>query len=387
MIRRARRREAFTLLELMVALVAGLIAISSIYTISRASAENFQNQQRISQTQMAVRMAMEQIRLDVQRAAFLGTPNTAQERTCLALPDGNNFGGVEVRDGLDTANLANPGPNGVEADRLRLVGNYATTSRYVIDFGVGNRMRVDASTQGFRDSFGVVGTDYDADAFDDVFRQGRYLSVEDTDGDRFFLRITGTNAAQQIITFTPDLQNGSGNCVSGSLRQSFVSPLMRIEYAVVAPGDATVQLGNVYGDGAQQALDQARGTTPSVLIRREVSFDAGAAPIPGSERILLDYTANFDVDLLADQNPGVVAPLVFLDNGAAEAQTLANPHQVRAVVLDLAARTADQETNFNFLPPAAGQPVTRYQVNPARPGAARVRAVRSEIFLPNMVRP
>ena len=73
--------QGFTLIELMVALVAGLIAISSVYTISKASSQNFHEQQRISQAQMATRMAVEQIRLDVQRAGFLGSANTGTERT------------------------------------------------------------------------------------------------------------------------------------------------------------------------------------------------------------------------------------------------------------------------------------------------------------------
>ena len=39
--RRGRSRAGFTLIELMVALVAGLIAISSVYYISAASSKHF----------------------------------------------------------------------------------------------------------------------------------------------------------------------------------------------------------------------------------------------------------------------------------------------------------------------------------------------------------
>lgn len=382
--RRHESESGFTLIELMVALVAGLIAISSVYTISKASSQNFHEQQRISQAQMATRMAVEQIRLDVQRAGFLGSANTATERTCLPMPDGQHFGAIQVLQGADTGNLPNPGTNGVQADRITMVGNYATTSRYVIDSAIGTLARIDGSTQGFRDSFGIQGTDFDADIFNDVFRSGRYLHIEDTDGDHFFVRITGTDPSTLSVNFTPSLNSGSGNCVSGALRQAFISPLMRIEYTVVGPGDATVNLGNIFGDAAQQALDAQRGTIPSVLIRREVAFDPAATPVLNSERIVLDFVANFDVDIIADTNaaPG---PLVRMDDLTAQALTLNNPQQVRSVIIDIANRTADQDESFPFVPRAAGAPLTRYQVNPGRPGAARVRGLRAEIFLPNVL--
>lgn len=380
-------QQGFTLIELMVALVAGLIAISTVYTISKASTQNFHEQQRISQAQMATRMAVEQIRLDVQRAGFLGSPNTATARTCLPMPDGQHFGAIQVLDGADTGSLPNAPANDVQADRITMVGNYATTSRYVIDSAIGTLARIDGSTQGFRDSFGIQGTDFSADIFNDVFRVGRYLHIEDTDGDHFFVRITGTNPGALSVNFTPSLNSGSGNCVSGALRQAFISPLMRVEYAVVDATDATVNLTNIFGDAAQQTLDAQRGTSPSVLIRREVAFDPAATPIPNSERIVLDYVANFDVDIIADTNvtPGLGPNILFMDDPAAEVLTRNNPEQVRSVVVNLANRTADQDESFPFVPRAANAPLTRYQVNAGRPGAARVRGLRTEIFLPNVL--
>ena len=179
--------------------------------------------------------------------------------------------------------------------------------------------------------------------------------------------------------------SGSGNCVSGALRQGFIAPLMRIEYTVTGQGDPSVNLAQLYGDGAQIALDAVRGSSPSPLIRREVAFDPAATPIPNSERVVLEYAANFDIDLMADL-AGAGLALTPQDDGAAEAISLNNPHLVRSVLVDLAGRTADQEEDFPFVARGAGDALTRYQSNPALPGAARVRSMRTEIFLPN-VRP
>lgn len=304
------------------------------------------------------------------------------------MPDAVEFGAVEVRDNMDTARLPNAAVNRVQADRLRLIGNYATTSRYVVDAAVGDRVRIDASTQGFRDSFGIVGENYDEDAFNNVFRSGRYIHIEDLDGDHFFLRITSADGGTQSVRVTPSLNNGSGDCVSGAMRQAFVSPLMRIEYAVVDAANAPNTLSNLFGDGAQQALDQARGTTPTLLIRREVSFDAAAAPVPNSERIVLDHVADFSVDLAIDQNAVAAAAgppnIALAIEGQAEAVSVNTPEQVRTVIVSVAGRTADQEERFPFVPRLDGAPLTRYQVNPGIPGAARIRQTRFEVFLPNV---
>ena len=367
----------------MVALVAGLIAIGAVYTISAGSSHHFQEQQRISQTQMSVRMAVEQISLDVQRAGFLGSSNTLRERGCSTPPDGN-FGAVQMTDSMDTSRLVNAAANGVQADRLRLVGNYATSSRYVVDFAVGNRMRVDGSTQGFRSTFGILGTDFDATRFQDVFRPGRYLHITDPDGDHFFVRIVSSTGATQQVTFTPSLNSGAGGCASGSMRQSFVSPLMMIEYAVVDATTPGVNLDVLFGDAAQQALDAARGTTNSVLIRREVGFDG--TPVANTERVVLEYVANFDIDIVADTQltPGVAPTLVRMDDATATALLTSAPHRVRSLQLDVAARTAEQSDRFPFVARVAGQPLTRYQVQASLPGAARVRGVNAEVFLPNI---
>ncbi|MBC7172556.1 MAG: prepilin-type N-terminal cleavage/methylation domain-containing protein, partial [Polyangiaceae bacterium] len=71
--RPSRKKGGFTLVELMAALVAGLVAITAIYAVGSSSARHFQEQQRIAQTQMALRMAMSQLRVDIQRAGLFGT--------------------------------------------------------------------------------------------------------------------------------------------------------------------------------------------------------------------------------------------------------------------------------------------------------------------------
>jgi len=397
MTRIRRRPQGFTLIELMVALVAGLIAIATIYTLSRASSRHFHEQQRISQTQMAVRMATEQIRRDVQRAGFMGTPNTFMERRCFDPPQ--HFGAVEFLDNADPGALPNAVVNQVEADRLRLIGNFVTGDSYFVAglISPGNdTVPIQREWQGFRRSFGAD-ANYSPDAFTNVFRPGRWVHVVTPQQRHIFSEIQGSNggggASRPTVTFN------HGNCVIPN--GSIISPLMRIEYLVV---DGTYgPLQQVFGSAADQALDQARGFQNSVLIRREIGFTDGL-PVVNTDRVVLEYVADFNLTFVLDNQNIIGQPPVLqlhgtandvaaghASFGAAAAQLRppggggGTPHHVRSVIVDLAARTADESPNFLFVPrPNRGTPLTRYEANTDLDGAARVRAAHAEIFLPNI---
>lgn len=389
-----RSRAGFTLVELMVALVAGLIAISSIYYISAASSKHFHEQQRVAQTQMAVRMAMERIRRDVARAGFLGTPNSQKEVSCR--PFASRIRGVEYLFNADTANLPNAALNMVRADGIRLVGNYVTSDAYLAQgLGVaGNTVTFQTDWQAFRHTFGVVGGSYDAAAFDDVFRPGRMLHIETQQGQHFFVTITSRNSGNQTVTFNPNLPVGS-TCVPGLGDGSLVSPLSRVEYRVVDPR-LDSNLARLLSPGGLDASADVRGLKPAVLIRREVDFSNAARPIAGSEQLILEYTADLTFDFVLDRQtvrgqPPVMATVV---GALASGPLNATPEQVRSVIINLSGRTADSEPTFPFVRRGANQPLTRYcAVDSTRclatgsntPGpAARVRTLRSEVFLPNI---
>jgi Tfp pilus assembly protein PilW len=73
----ARRRHArgFTLVELMVSLCAGLIVALAVVGLSREASNVFQDETRVASAQMQLRSAMDRIRNDVARAAFMSTGN------------------------------------------------------------------------------------------------------------------------------------------------------------------------------------------------------------------------------------------------------------------------------------------------------------------------
>jgi type II secretory pathway pseudopilin PulG len=73
--RRGARASGFTLIELTISLVAGLMVAMAVMGVSREATATFHEEVRVSGAEMSVRIAMERIRLDLQRAAFMSTGN------------------------------------------------------------------------------------------------------------------------------------------------------------------------------------------------------------------------------------------------------------------------------------------------------------------------
>lgn len=386
-LRRPLRRDArkgqagFTLMELMVALVAGLIAITTIYSISSASARHFHEQQRVAQTQMSLRMAMMQIRDDFERAGLFGTPNSAREKRCRTPV--SELSALSFQNNADTAVLPNAAVNGVTADRIQLTGAYATAASYMVGTtdNSGGTFFLQKSWQAFRRDFGVFGTSFRDDDFTDAFAAGRIAHIINSQGMHFFTSITGSQPASAAVTAQPI--GVGGTCVGGLSDGALFSVLSQIEYAVVDPRNDP-ELSMILSPDTQASAD-ARGLTPSVLVRRELDFQTGN-PIAGTERVVLEYVADFDLEFILDTavNDGAPPNLVRFSDAAAQAEVNANPHRVRSIIVSLSARTAGQEARFPFIARQPGDPLTRYQVNPQAPGAARVRTARAEIFLPNV---
>jgi prepilin-type N-terminal cleavage/methylation domain-containing protein len=382
--RRRRRREAgFTLVEIMVALVAGALAITSIYFVSAASARHFHEQQRIAQSQMSLRMAMEQVRRDFSRAGYLGTPNTAEEQRCVDSPWA--FGAVLLEDGAGTSVLTEATTNAVEADRVELIGNYATSDSYLmIDAGgVGNRASFQKSWQGFRRSFGVP---YDATAqalFEQVFTTDRFVHITTPTGNHFFAAITAVDAAADppSIDFSPALPIGSP-CVPGLCDGCTITPLERIEYTVLD----TATAGEVSSLSSPASAAVFAGLDGPVLVRREVGMGSAGAAIANSERIIAEYVADFDVDFVSNTNltVGTAPTLVLDDDGTAETRTTNEPHLVRSARVRLSVRTAAEDPRYPYPSGGATDPLTRYELDPLAPGAARVRTANAEILIPNL---
>ncbi|QQR91118.1 MAG: prepilin-type N-terminal cleavage/methylation domain-containing protein [Myxococcales bacterium] len=370
-------RSGFSLLELMVALALSATVVSSVYMLGGASAKHFQEQQRIAQTQLSLRIAVEQIRRDIARAGFLGTPNSANENTCGTTAI--SVQAVAFTNNADSAQIPNASAHGVQADRLILTGNYATSDNYFSSGfdSAGNLVYLQRDWQGFRRSFHLTttGTPFSSTLYDDAFRVGRVLHIETLQGVHFFGNITAKSATNASVTFSPALTVGS-LCLGGIGVGATVAPLSRVEYYV----------GNIGGnlDPLSSTAATAMGSQSVQLIRRELNSSGTA--VANSERVVMEYVVDFNVDFILDTSgPGVAPSLARVSDAAAATAIAANPEQVRSAIVRLSARTPFQDARFPWVARASGAPLTRYRANASAAGAARVRTIETEIFMPNMV--
>ncbi len=75
-------KSGFTLIELMVAMVVGLTAITSVYSLGAAMSEQFYEEQRTATSQGSSRAAIMELRRDISRAGLFGSPNAQSEPRC-----------------------------------------------------------------------------------------------------------------------------------------------------------------------------------------------------------------------------------------------------------------------------------------------------------------
>lgn len=383
---RNRRRAGFTLIEIMVAMTLGAIVIASVYTLGGGASRDFHQQQRITQLQLATRLALDRVRRDVERAGLHGTPDSQVERLG-ATPVRRVFA-IRLDDGAGRSVL-NEHPAGsvnttTQADLLSLVGNFSTSDAYLVRSlnAGGNMVYLQTAWQGFRRSFvvpGSSGTDViDPGLFADVFRAGRMLHIQTTAGNHFFVRVqsatvTGDNAT---VTFTPAIGVG-GVAVVGLGEGALIAPLSEIQYGLMSNAPDL------------PANPDADITGPNIsLVRREIDMADGTV-VAGSTRTVLEWAVHFDVDAILDDTPIGNLPdsaqLTFYDDGDAETQVLARPARTRALVVTIGARSSEQDPRFPWVAPAAGDPLVRFRVFEDRTGAAHVRTASAEIGLPNLI--
>lgn len=95
--RRAARERGFTLIELIVAMVAGLIVALSVVALSREASNTFHEETRVASAEMQLRTAMDRLRADLQRAAFMSTGNIFIDPTILTTPGtATNVAGISL---------------------------------------------------------------------------------------------------------------------------------------------------------------------------------------------------------------------------------------------------------------------------------------------------
>jgi type II secretory pathway pseudopilin PulG len=84
--KRGKRSAGFTLVELMISLVMGIVVAVAAVGLARAATTTFFEQARISATEAAIRSASERLRSDLSRVSYMSTPNVQLDPKIARVP-------------------------------------------------------------------------------------------------------------------------------------------------------------------------------------------------------------------------------------------------------------------------------------------------------------
>lgn len=385
----------FTVVELMVALTVGGIAVSSLYAVGAASMRHYREQQRVSTTQSALRAAMNQIKRDFARAGFLATPNVDMvPENCsrigsplnqtTAAPGSGRLAGISAY----FKNVTRPSdldPNNLNAwatvDDVTLMGNFATSGEYqgVTPDATRKVMTFPTTSQSFQRDFtywyaegGAAAGACNPTALATAFPPNRLVRIRTRSDRSLYAQVDSSTCNSPAPTAQITLKGAAPS--SCTLELGWIAPINAIRY---------------YADNARDANEKSRIGDNRVVILRRVEVDPGAQANPlkvtdasgtttdADNRAVLDYVVRFNVDFLMRDATTRRVDLV----PATVTQVQTNPEWVRTAIIELAARTSEHEPDMQAS--AVTSRVRPFRVLTTR-GAARTRALRAEIFMPNI---
>ncbi|MBX3192661.1 MAG: type II secretion system protein [Labilithrix sp.] len=353
--RRRTHRRGFTLVELMVSLVAGLIIAIAVVGLAKAATTTFHEQARISQVEASVRSAAERIRQDLTRISYMSTGNITLALANVPPPGfprapygqrvGNDIGtntgsryastidlaGIRVRVGGSRAASAlippagSEGPNNLATnnqlnpDAIIITGNLTSDDNYFgtwMDAGTCGGVRIDldpafdASVRRLLDPsmpplaavqaafMPIAGVNYLARIVDKVgcqhYAEVCNVTVAGTRAQIHFADAPTGNA----IPANGAAAGGAGDC-GGARGDNFtVSPVHRVRYYIGPNLDAAL-------DPVDPDIDPAGNKFN--LYREMLDANGAALPAPGVREIVAEYAYDLKFGLVVD-DPAVPAP-------------------------------------------------------------------------------
>lgn len=428
--------RGFTLVELMVSLVAGLIVTVAVVGLARTATTTFYEEARLSTVESSVRSASERLRQDLTRTAYMSTGNlplagndAPPATPALAVPYGMRISHVSgtspSRYGAVTANLQgirlNVGGskvatdtgnnlatlNGLNPDELILTGNFTTDDAYrgkvvgntvvvkaVDDPAVARLIAGPDPNAAVRNAFAPgaqpAGAIYDALArVVDVRGCSHFVVLSDVSGD----------ATGAVLTFKPASDGNppiltpgmdAGGCGADPQEEVMINPVQIVHWYIGKSSTALLP---------DPAVDDPRNKFD--LYREIRDANDVAIPSPGGPQVVAEYAVDlkfgitvddasqvpplnrriFDMDATAD----VINIKAFTALASTTASGGAGPQRVRSVRYRIVTRAALADRSAPLPSPTPGY-LLRYCTEATCNHTARVRTIMSEVSLINQAR-
>lgn len=423
-------RRGFTLVELMVSLVAGLIVTVAVVGLARTATNTFYEQARLSTTEGTVRSAAERLRQDLSRTSFMSTGNIHLARNdSSSVPFGQkishipgavsparytevaNLQGIRINVGGSAAAAPISVLNGLNPDSIELTGNFTTDDSY--------RGRLNGNVVTLNPISDVAvarliaGPDPNA-AVTNAFCPGtvapgacppHLARVIDPRGCQHYVVISAVSGTATSATITFAAPSGGGSpvltpaqdqstCGANDQEEVTISPLQKVRWYLAQTKTA------LQPDPAIETIDRKYDLYREIL-------DATGAPIPapGGPQVVAEYAVDLKFGISVDDPAaGLVPPAnhksfdmdgapadVALWTRAASTTIVGGPgpQRVRSVRFRLATRAAltDRKENMTLIP-TQPQYISRYCTETPLGTCtkwARVRTIMSEVTLMNQL--
>jgi hypothetical protein len=341
------------------------------------------------------------------RAGYLATPDSNQSPGCDGTLGGSGvadrrvrgvqiaYDGSNVTTNGDVASLLGaPATNKTRADTVDLWGNFATADAYLVNPNTTTNsgtavITFQTSSEAFRRSFfdpqpGNGVAVYNPTRFAAVFVANRMVRIEHN-GRYFYRDITAVNSTTPSVTLA-----GLPSCFEPT-GWSAISPMVHYQYRVES--DAATDLIRLKVPAANAML----GSRRTMLVRREWrDATSTTVPLANTSHLLLDYAVEFAVDAVINTTVAPARPVWgFSRNGDVTTQSASGPAAFRSLLVTLTARSPETDPKLPAMGRATFNNATAFNsplmmfrvIDPAQATIvmnARVRTLRSEIFLQNL---
>jgi prepilin-type N-terminal cleavage/methylation domain-containing protein len=441
---RRRRQAGFTLVELTVALVAGLIVALGITALSREATRTFHEEVRTSAAEATLRTAIDRIRADLQRASYMSTPNAALDILRIAAPPGNpgiptaapaairRLAGIRLYQGYSTANsnipLSGNQPVALNPDVIEIGGNMTCAEQFEIQYvqQVGNcawLMLSATSPALFR--INAVGPTGNPAELNNVFQpdgasQFIVRILDDTGRSQYLPTCPGAGAATGFqgnspyvaVSVNPPLQilapantNGLGGITTTPGGRAWVNPVHIVRWEITNAANEPAQYKNALANQSLGGADAGVDPNKYDLIRSYINLLGNV--IPATTEVVAEYAVDlkfaFTVETGAPAAPAMQSFTFedgtnqkWADDVPTHRAQPQQPELIRSVRVRIATRAAQADRTANIpvsnanTGDSTGTYLYRYCVLPpcdSLPDATlrwtRARTITTEVSLPN----
>jgi prepilin-type N-terminal cleavage/methylation domain-containing protein len=398
------RSRGFTLIELMVAITAGLFVAISAFALARQGSRFFQQEARVANAQFSATLGFDRLRADIARAGFLTTANVQRDpfrcgsTATWSTPGMPSLAAIRITQA--TPAVVQDSVNGLAPDQITMTGSYSTVENFPVRNVEITNGKYQVTLQ--QNNGGVTRANVGGDGgLGTVFKAGRVLRLLDATGRYEFGIIDGAsvNASgdsvislrmSPAIAFRKDLGATCGVEGFGIGMQANVVNTIRYEIRDMKAADLP-EYRPLYATSASAPGDEKRYE----LVR--VELDSGSNEMAGTVEIVAEYAVDLRFGLTVATTGGADPILTEFPIGdtkiydyafdVAGKPTTPGPERIRAVRARLTVRSREGDRQSGLAAPAGSPPGTifRYAMGAGGGSFARARALTADIQLANLV--